>query len=104
MDRTRRHVWSPVLIDYTAVREAQEGKRREAGEWGNKLCRETNKCTVNERNNKMLHKRKLKGIAVYNVAKLIVSQTDIETLDIPHSLHSLVSMFLDNQSGDYHTV
>jgi hypothetical protein len=52
-------VWSPVLIDYTAVREAQEGKRREAGEWGNKLCREINKCTVNERNNKMFHKKLL---------------------------------------------
>jgi hypothetical protein len=51
-------VWSPVLIDYTAVREAQEGKRREAGEWGNKLCQETNKCTVNEKNNKMCHKNK----------------------------------------------
>ena len=48
--------------------------------------------------------RKLKDIAAYNVAKLIVSQTDIETLDIPHSLHSLVSMFLDTQSGDYRTV
>ena len=48
--------------------------------------------------------RKLKDIAAYNVAKLIVSQTDIKTLDIPHSLHSLVSMFLDTNSGDYHTV
>ena len=46
-------MWSPVLIDCTTVREAQEGKRREAGEWGNKVCRETSKCTVNERNNKM---------------------------------------------------
>jgi hypothetical protein len=48
--------------------------------------------------------RKLKDIAAYNVAKSIVSQTDIETLDIPHSLHSLVSTFLDTQSGDYRTV
>ena len=48
--------------------------------------------------------RKLKDIAAYNVAKLIVSQTDLETLDIPHSLISLVSMFLDTHSGDYRTV
>ena len=44
VDRTRRHVWSPVLINHTTVREAEEGQRREAGEWGNKLCWETNKC------------------------------------------------------------
>jgi hypothetical protein len=47
--------------------------------------------------------RKLKDIAAYNVAKYIVSENDIETLNIPHSLHSLVSMFLDTYSGDYHT-
>ena len=56
VDRTRRHVWSPVLINHTTVREAEEGQRREAGEWGNKLCWETNKCTVKEENNKMSHK------------------------------------------------
>ena len=28
-----------------------------SGFWGNKLCRETNKCTVNEGNNKMSHKK-----------------------------------------------
>ena len=50
-------MWSPVLIDYTTVREAQEGKRREAGEWGNIVCREESICTVNERNNKMFHKK-----------------------------------------------
>jgi hypothetical protein len=38
VDRTRRHVWSSVLINNTTVREAEEGQRREAGEWGNKLC------------------------------------------------------------------
>ena len=47
--------------------------------------------------------RKLKDIAAYNVAKLIVSQTDLETLDIPHSLISLVSMFLDTHSGEIWT-
>ena len=58
-------MWSPVLIDYTDVREAQEGKRREAGDWGNKLCWETNKCTVNEGNNKMSHKKSQKKEQVF---------------------------------------
>ena len=48
--------------------------------------------------------RRLKDISAYNVAKSIVSQTDIETLDIPHSLQSLVSMYLDTHSGDYRTI
>ena len=47
--------------------------------------------------------RKLKDIAAYNVAKFIVSENDIETLDLPNSLQSLVSKFLDIYSGDYRT-
>ena len=48
--------------------------------------------------------RKLKDIAAYNVAKFIVSENDIETLNLPKSLQSLVSKFLDIYSGDYRTV
>jgi hypothetical protein len=47
--------------------------------------------------------RTLKDIAAYNVAKYIASESDIEILEIPHSLHSLVSIFLDTYSGDYRT-
>jgi hypothetical protein len=47
--------------------------------------------------------RKLKDISAYNVAKFIVSENDIETLNILHSLHSLVSIFLDTNSGDFRT-
>lgn len=47
--------------------------------------------------------RKLKDIAAYNVAKFIVSENDIETLNLPNSLESLVSRFLDIYSGDYRT-
>ena len=47
--------------------------------------------------------RKLKDIAPYYVAKFIVSENDIETLDLPNSLPSLVSKFLDIYSGDYRT-
>jgi hypothetical protein len=39
--------------------------------------------------------RKLKEIAAYNVAKFIVSENDIKTLNFPNSLQSLVSKFLD---------
>ena len=35
--------------------------------------------------------RKLKDIAAYNVAKFIVSENDIETLNLPNSLKILVS-------------
>ena len=48
--------------------------------------------------------RKLKDIAAYNVAKFIVSENDIKTLNLPNSLQSLVSKFLDIYSGDYRTV
>ena len=48
--------------------------------------------------------RKLKDIAAYNVAKFIVSENDIETPNLPKSLQSLVSTFLDIYSGDYRTV
>jgi hypothetical protein len=47
--------------------------------------------------------RKLKDIAAYNVAKFIVIENDIETLNLPDSLPKLVSKFLDIYSGDYHT-
>jgi hypothetical protein len=47
--------------------------------------------------------RKLKEIAAYNVANFIVSENDIETLDLPNSLQNLVSKFLDIYSGDYCT-
>ena len=45
--------------------------------------------------------RKLKDIAAYNVAKFIVSENDIKTLNLPNSMQSLVSKFLDIYSGDY---
>ena len=48
--------------------------------------------------------RKSKDITAYNIAKSIVSESDIATLDIPHSLHTLISMFMDTYSGDYHTL
>ena len=48
--------------------------------------------------------RKLKDIAAYNVAKFIVGENDIETLNLPKSLQSLVSKFLDIYSGDYRTI
>ena len=47
--------------------------------------------------------RRLKDIAAYNVAKFIVSENDIKTLNLPNSLQSLVSKFLDIYSGDYRT-
>ena len=47
--------------------------------------------------------RKLKDIAAYNVAKFIVSENYIETLNLPNSLKSLVSRFVDIYSGDYRT-
>ena len=65
------------------MREAEEGQRREAGEWGNKLCWETNKCTVNEGNNTMSHKKDNAGFVyahrkgcskdewIYTLAKFI---------------------------------
>jgi hypothetical protein len=43
--------------------------------------------------------RQLKDIA----AKFIVSENDIETLNLPNSLQSRVSKFLDIYSGDYPT-
>jgi hypothetical protein len=47
--------------------------------------------------------RKLKDIADYNVANFIVSENDIETLNLPNSLQCLVSKFLDIYSGYYRT-
>jgi hypothetical protein len=47
--------------------------------------------------------RKLKDIAAYNVAKYIASESDVKVLEIPCSLHSLISIFLDTYSGDYRT-
>ena len=47
--------------------------------------------------------RKLKDIAAYNIAKFIVSENDIKTLNLPNSMQSLVSKFLDIYSGDYRT-
>ena len=47
--------------------------------------------------------RKLKDIAAYNVAKFMVSENDIETLNLPNSFQSLLSKFLDIYSGDYRT-
>ena len=64
-------MWSPVLINHTTVREAEEGQRREAGEWGNKLCWEINKCTVNEGNNKMSHKKQDNGASNVSFWNLI---------------------------------
>jgi hypothetical protein len=47
--------------------------------------------------------RTLKEIAAYNVTKCITSESDVQNLEIPHSLHGLVSMYLDTYSGDYRT-
>jgi hypothetical protein len=47
--------------------------------------------------------RTLKEIAAYNVTKCITSESDVQNLEIPHSLHSMVTMFLDTYSGDYRT-
>ena len=43
----------------------------------------------------------LKQISAYNVAKCILSESDVQNLHIPQSLYKLVSMFLDTYSGDY---
>ena len=45
--------------------------------------------------------RTLKEIAVYNVAKCISSNSDVQNLHIPLSLYKLVTIFLDTYSGDY---
>ena len=47
--------------------------------------------------------RTLKDIAAYNVAKNTTSESDVKTLEIPRSLHVLVTQFLDTYSGDYRT-
>ena len=47
--------------------------------------------------------RTLKDIAAYNVAKNTTSESDVKILEIPHSLHVLVTKFLDTYSGDYRT-
>ena len=46
----------------------------------------------------------LKQIAAYNVAKCISYNGDVQRLQIPQSLHQLVSIFLDTYSGDYLSV
>ena len=46
----------------------------------------------------------LKQIAAYNVAKCISYNGDVQSLQIPQSLHQLVSIFLDTYSGDYLSV
>ena len=46
------------------------------------------KVKLSESNEKRL--RKLKDVAAYNVAKFIVSENDIKTLNLPKSLQSLV--------------
>ena len=45
--------------------------------------------------------RTLKDIAAYNVAKNTTSESDVKSLQIPCSLHDLVTKFLDTYSGDY---
>ena len=47
--------------------------------------------------------RTLKDIAAYNVAKNTTSESDVKILEIPRSLHVLVTKFLDTYSGDYRT-
>ena len=47
--------------------------------------------------------RTLKDIAAYNVAKNTTGESDVKILEIPHSLHSLVSISLDTYSGEYRT-
>ena len=47
--------------------------------------------------------RTLKDIAAYNMAKYTTSESDIKILEIPHSLHVLVTKFLDTYSGDNQT-
>eukprot|EP00092_Neocalanus_flemingeri_P004823 GFUD01005191.1.p1 GENE.GFUD01005191.1~~GFUD01005191.1.p1 ORF type:complete len:161 (+),score=36.02 GFUD01005191.1:147-629(+) len=44
--------------------------------------------------------RTLKEIAAYNIAKDITGESDIEILEIPRSIISLVTMFLGTHSGD----
>ena len=45
--------------------------------------------------------RTMKQIPAYNVAKCILSESDIQSVHIPLSLYKLVSIFLDTYSGNY---
>ena len=51
--------------------------------------------------NKRKRLQTLKQIAVYNVAKCIPRESDVQNLHIPWSLYKLVSIFLDIYSGDH---
>ena len=47
--------------------------------------------------------RRLKEIAAYNVGQCLSSDSDIEYLNLPHTLDVLVKKFINTYSGDYIT-